>query len=96
MPTAGLYPLVVNPIPRFEGPRGREQGPPDSERDELREALPMKSRERLRTGNPPDEPGAEQRDERSRPIPIDEDVEGELNAALPEPATREEEPSREE
>jgi hypothetical protein len=51
---------------------------------------------RLRRENPPDERDEEERGERTRPIPIDEDVEGELNAALPEPASREEEPPREE
>jgi hypothetical protein len=64
------------------------------EREEVREALPMKSSERLRADNPSDEQGEEERDERGRPVLIDEDVEEELNAVLPDPTSREERPSR--
>ena len=54
----------------------------------------MKSSQRLRADKSSDEQGEEKRDEWGRPVPIGEDVEEELNAVLPEPARREEKPSR--
>ena len=49
------------------------------------------SEERRPTEFPPD---PNERTESGRSAPIDEDVEGELNAALPEPREEEEERSR--
>jgi hypothetical protein len=46
------------------------------------------SEERRTTGSPSD---PEEQTESGRSAPIDEDVEGELNAALPEPREEEEE-----